>query len=54
MEVDSSIALNPSLSAKLAKVKGYASAFWIDRMSVIDNVTTILTQARIQSQQSGN
>jgi cellulose 1,4-beta-cellobiosidase len=46
--------LNPSLSAKLAKVKGYASAFWIDRMSVIDNVTTILTQARLQSQQSGN
>jgi hypothetical protein len=35
-EVDSSIATNPSLSATLAKVKAFASAFWIDRMAVID------------------
>jgi cellulose 1,4-beta-cellobiosidase len=54
LEVDSSIATNPSISDKLAKVKAYASAFWIDRMAVIDNVTTILTQARIQATQSGN
>jgi len=37
----------------LAKVKAFASAFWIDRMAVIDNVTTILTQARAQSAKSG-
>lgn len=54
IEVDSSIALNPSMSTKLAKVKGFASAFWVDRMSVVDNVTTILTQARMQATASGN
>lgn len=53
LEVDSSIALNPSLAAKMNKVKGYASAFWVDRMAVIDNVTTILTQARMQATASG-
>jgi cellulose 1,4-beta-cellobiosidase len=53
LEVDSSIATNPTLSSKLAKVKTFASAFWIDRMSVINNVTTILTQARAQAAQSG-
>lgn len=52
-EVDSSIATNPSLATKLAKVKTFPSAFWVDRMSVIDNVTTILTQAQMQSAQSG-
>jgi len=35
-------------------MQGFASAFWIDRMSVIDNVTTILTQARMQATKSGN
>jgi len=52
-EVDSSIATNPSKRAKMEKVKEFASAYWIDRMSVINNVTTILTQARRQSQVSG-
>lgn len=54
IEVDSSIALNPSMSAQLAKVKAFASAFWVDRMAVIDNVTTILTQARMQATSSGS
>jgi len=52
--VDSSISTNPSLSTKLAKVKSFASAYWVDRMAVIDNVTTILTQARLQSASSGS
>jgi len=47
-EVDISIAANPSLSTKLAKVKAFPSAFWIDKMEVIPQLTTILTQARQQ------
>jgi len=53
LEIDSSIDANPSLTTELSTIKNFASAFWIDRMSVIDNVSTILTQARMQATQSG-
>ena len=41
IEVDSSIESNPSKSAMLSRVKQYASAFWIDRISVLDSIPFI-------------
>lgn len=40
-QVDSAIADYPEYRAKFSKVKDFASAYWIDRMSVIDNILVI-------------
>eukprot|EP01111_Echinosteliopsis_oligospora_P000464 TRINITY_DN104_c0_g1_i3.p1 TRINITY_DN104_c0_g1~~TRINITY_DN104_c0_g1_i3.p1 ORF type:complete len:604 (-),score=182.93 TRINITY_DN104_c0_g1_i3:72-1775(-) len=52
-EVESAMATYPSLASKMSKVANIATGYWIDRIAVIPNITTILTQARTQQSQSG-